>query len=311
MSGYVATLPDESAIDALLERHNNWGRWGAEDELGTLNLVDPGLHVAASRLIDCGESVSLGRPLDVRAAPHNRRPLQHLMTEVPADSGGFPRGTASDWIGLACHGFVTTHVDALCHQSWRGSLYNGHPAESVKTRSGAQFAGVESLAGGLFAPATFYDVPKQRDVPWLNPGEEIQVEDLEACDGATYQPPGSVLVISTGREARARAHGEYDPITEGSPGLSPSVIGWIQERQPSLIVTDVQCDVMAPGGPPHLMAIHVLCLVGLGVHLVDNASLHGLSESCSRNENRPFAFAMGVPRIPRATGAPVNPLAIL
>lgn len=308
---HPTAFPDAAAIDELMERHNNWGRWGGSDQLGTLNLLGPELRIAASRLIRSGDAVSLGRELDVRPAAHNRRPLQHMMTEIPTDSGDFPRGTASDWIGLACHGFVTTHVDALCHQSWRGQLYNGFPAGSVSTRTGARYANLDSVARGVFAPAVLLDVPRGRAAPWLDPGEAISVEDLEACIGdAGELPPGSVLVISTGREARARVHGDYDPVFDGSPGLSAPVVGWLHDRQPSLIVTDVQCDVMAPGGPPHLMALHVLCLVGLGIHLVDNASLLGLSEVFWQNDGRPFAFSMGVPQIPKATGAPVNPIAL-
>lgn len=267
--------------------------------------------MAASDLIESGQSASLGRRLDVRPAPHNRRPLEHFMLEVPHDSGDFPRGTASDWIGLAFHGFATTHVDALCHQSWRGQLFNGVRADSINTRNGASRLSVETLSSGVFAPGLFFDIPGLRGLSWLEPGDEIGVVDLEAClEGVPEQPPGSVLVISTGRETRARIHGDLDPITEGSPGLSPSVAGWLQDRQPSLVVTDVQCDAMAPGGPPHLMVMHVLCLVGLGVHLVDNASVLALRDTWSANGRRPFAFAMEVPRIPRATGAPVNPTAI-
>jgi kynurenine formamidase len=302
----------DTEVDALLRRCNNWGRWGDQDERGTLNLLTPPQRRAAAALISTGELVPLGRAIEVKAAPHSPRPTMHLMTELHADSAPRARGTASDWFGIACHGFATTHLDALCHQSWRGQMYNGRPATDVTARAGSLHGGVEPTTDGVLARGVLLDIPRLRGAAWLEPGEPIEPEELESgLDqiGLTLGA-GDVLVVSTGRDARAAANGELEPIREGNPGLSPAAGEWLSGHDPALVVTDVQCDVMTPGVLPHPMPLHVACLVGLGIHLVDNAQLDRLSAACAAADRWYFTFMLTVPRLPRATGAPVNPVAV-
>lgn len=304
------TTDDE--IDRLFEEHNNWGRWGRDDQRGTLNLAGAKARTAAARLVSSGEAVPLSRRMDPRPGPHNARPVQHMMIELPTDQPDRARGTASDWFGVACHGFATTHVDSLCHQSWRGRTFNGGDAASITARRGAPVGHLDALADGVFAPAILLDLPRSRGVRWLDPGDGLSGEDLDEAIRRSEAPHhvGDVVVISTGRDARAASQGEHDPVAEGNPGLLPSAIEWIDQWQPALLVTDVQCDMMLPGSAPHPMPLHVLCLVAMGVHLVDNARLDALSAHCVRHKRYRFAFSMNVVQIPHGTGAPVTPVAI-
>lgn len=303
---------EDHVVDALLHDHNNWGRWGTTDDSGTLNLLTNERRQVAARLVTTGDSVALGRRLEVKAASYNPRPALHLMTEVHADSAPRARGTASDWFGIACHGFATTHVDAFCHQSWRGQMYNGRPTVDITARSGASFGGVDAIAGGVFARGVLLDIPGLRGTEWLEPGDQVQPHELDAClDAAGLSVrPGDVVIVSTGRDARAAAREELDPIRDGNPGLSVAAAGWLAEHEPSLLVTDVQCDAMVAGDLPHPMPLHVVCLVGLGIHLVDNARLDQLATACALAGRWEFAFSMTVPRLPRATGGAVNPLIV-
>lgn len=305
-------MTTDTEIDELSERYSNWGRWGNDDQRGTLNFADANARTAAAGLVSSGGAVSLARRIDVRPGPHNPRPAQHMMIHLPTDQPDRPRGTASDWLGIACHGFATTHIDALCHQSWRGQMYNGVDAITITAWRGSAHGSLEALVDGVFAPAVFLDIPHSRGVPWLMPGEGVSADDLEQVvnrSGIPHQV-GDVVVISTGRDARVESRGEHDPIVDGNPGLLPSAVEWIHEWQPALLITDVQCDVMLPHVAPHPMPLHVLCLVALGIHLVDNARLDNLASRCQEQERYRFALALGVIPIPHATGAPVSPVAI-
>jgi hypothetical protein len=303
---------EDAAVDSLLRDNNNWGRWGDDDDHGTLNLLTEERCRQAATLVAGGERTSLGRVLEVNPTAHNPRPVVHMMTELHADSTPRARGTASDWFGMGCHGFATTHLDAFCHQSWRGQMYNGNPTNFVTARAGTRFGGVDAAAEGVFARGVFLDVPRLRQVDWLEPGDQIEPGELDDCLQAAKLTlrSGDVVIVSTGRDARAVDHGELDPIRDGNPGLSSTVAGWLAKRQPALLVTDVQCDTMIAGDLPHPMPLHVICLVGLGIHIVDNARLDQLATACLQRGRAEFAFTMTVPRLPRATGAPVNPLVL-
>jgi hypothetical protein len=171
---------------------------------------------------------------------------------------------------------------------------------------------VDLVKEGVFARGVLLDIPRLRGVRWLEPGEAIEPDELDnaLCSAGLEVEEGDVIVVSTGRDARVAACGEVEPVTEGNPGLSPTVSTWLSDLNPALLVTDVQCDVMVKGELPHPMPLHVICLVGLGVHLIDNARLDSLVGACTESRRWDFAFMLTVPRLPRATGAPVNPVAI-
>jgi kynurenine formamidase len=300
-------------VDLLLEACNNWRRWGPSDTLGTLNLISSQTVASAGSLVRDGRTVGMSRVIGGAGPKYRGASPLHLMMEVPDDSGAGPRGTSSDWLGLAPHGFAVTHLDALCHQSWRGRLYGDRATASVSTRAGARMLNLEPFADGLFVPAVLLDIPAALDRPWLDPGEEI---DLGLLDRAIRRSgdrpaPGEALIVRTGRDAREQALGGHDPIEDGNPGLSAAVSGWLAETSPSVIVTDVQADAMKPAGHPHLMPIHIVCLVGLGIHLVDNAQLDELAALCALSQRWRFAFALAPLNIKHATGSPVSPVAIL
>src|SRR5258706_7127973 len=154
---------EESAADfaALMTPLSNWGRWGPEDELGTVNLLTPEHAASAARAVDTGRSVPLGRPLTVRPAPDDPQPLIHLMKSSGESAAAVGGSHASDWLGLAYHGFAVTHLDAHSHQFFNGQMYNGRPAELVSTGTGAASGSVLPLARGLVGRGVLLDAP-----PW-------------------------------------------------------------------------------------------------------------------------------------------------
>jgi kynurenine formamidase len=308
-----ATPPTVNEVDALLEDVSNWGRWGHDDELGTLNLLTDQTRLAASRTVMFGRAISLSRELKPRATPDNPNPLMHhmLRTGHEADAEGY--ASSADWMGLACHGFGVTHLDALAHVFWRGRMYNNRPASLVAATSACLANAVGVMADGLVCRGVLFDVPPAMDVDWVEPGQALTCDDLDACEQAAGVEvgPGDALFIRFGRDVRRRQRGVHEPLRAGNPGLAPECARWLRERDLLALGTDVTSDVMVPGAAPHTMPIHVTALVGMGMPLVDNADLERLAAACLALGKSDFMLTVAPLALVRATGSPVNPIAVL
>ena len=146
-------------FDRLFEQLSNWGRWGSDDERGTLNYIKPEHIQSAARLVRAGRSVSLSLPINKVAGPDNPRPALHYMihrhdVDIPE---GAPR-FATDFMASEFHGDSFTHIDALCHVSHQGRLYNGKPASSV-TGLGAKIQDITAFAHGIVGRGVLLDIP--------------------------------------------------------------------------------------------------------------------------------------------------------
>ncbi len=123
-------------MQALADSVSNWGRWGEEDERGTLNHLTPDHARAAAALVSLGRTVSLSRDFPVSPGPENPWPAQHHMV-IAGDDPCIPQvpglEVSTDYIGIAFHGMASSHLDALCHVFQGGRMYNGRPATQVKS----------------------------------------------------------------------------------------------------------------------------------------------------------------------------------
>src|SRR6202042_1589464 len=160
------TLPAPVTLaefDALFERVKNWGRWGPDDELGTLNYLTPSCVQAAAALVRSGRHVTMAIPMNTVAGPDNPSPVtHHVVTGHDIDIGSGSLTFATDYLGLAFHGDCHTHMDALCHIAYRGQVYNGGAALEVMTTRGATALDVTSYANGLVARRVLLDIPRLR-----------------------------------------------------------------------------------------------------------------------------------------------------
>ena len=130
-------------FDELFRAVSAWGRWGSEDQRGALNYITPDVVRAASGLVRTGETVSLSLPLSTVAGADNPMPAVHTMTMLPgSDPESGPLTFACDYVGVEYHGDAHSHIDALCHVAYQGTLYNGVPASAV-TRDGASVQSVD------------------------------------------------------------------------------------------------------------------------------------------------------------------------
>jgi kynurenine formamidase len=273
-----------------------------------LNFITAEKRAAAARLAKAGEIVSLALPLSTQTTAENPQPVQHLMLHV-----GPHAVAALDYFGIAPHGMAFTHLDALCHVFWDGKMYNGFSNREVG-RFGAKKCAIDVTRDGIVSRGVLLDIPKSRKVEWLEPGDPIYPEDLNAAEkmGAVRVDEGDILLIRTGRHQRRKAKGAWDPRREGLPGLDASCLTWLHERRIAVLGCDAVSDLIPNGYSGELsMPIHVGTLVMMGIHLIDNADLEALSAACARHNRYEFLFAMAPLILERGTASPVNPLAIL
>src|SRR5262245_8376336 len=136
---------------------SNWGRWGKDDQRGTLNLITPAKRKQALLLVREGASVSLAHTVDRAPAPDSPRPLGQQMT---LDAGGH----AMDLLTIWYHGSVITHVDSLCHYSHENKLYNGFDKGKIAEGVGCPENGVEHQKDGIMTRGILVDLPLLKKV---------------------------------------------------------------------------------------------------------------------------------------------------
>lgn len=307
-----APVPSPEVVDRLVGELSNWGRFGTDDERGTLNLIGDDERRAAAGLVRSGRTVSLARRMKPQTEPDNSDPLLHLMKKSGERADEVDFCTSSDWIGLGFHGFGTTHLDALCHVMWKGRMYNDIDARQVTTDRGARRLSVEAMAGGIVGRGVLLDVPVTLGLRWLEPGYGLCSGDLDACEEAAGVKVGrgDIVLVRTGRDARRQEKGAQDPLRAGLAGLMPECAAWFHERDVAVLGSDGVSDVMVPGQREHLMPIHVVALVAMGLPLMDNLLLEELATACSEERRWEFLLCASPLMIQGGTGSPLAPTAV-
>ena len=301
-------------VARTFEQVKSWGRFGRDDERGALNFATPAKRAAAAALVRDGHTVSCARELPVLPSPENPTPAQHHMLRAGDDCvlAGLGLEMSSDYIGVAFHGQATSHLDALCHVFVGGRMYNGFPAGEVKS-TGAQRCSVMAARDGIVSRGVLLDLPRLRGVPWLELGEAVHAEELEAAERAqgVRVEEGDVLLVGTGRDARRAGLGVWDPVSEGLAGLHPDCIPWLHERRIAVLGSDGVSDpIPGLGLEGWRLPIHQCCLVAMGVPLLDNLALAALAAACAERSRWAFLLAVAPLRVEGGTGSPVNPIAV-
>ena len=280
---------------------SNWGRWGKNDEIGTLNLITPAKRRAAAALVKEGFSVSLASDADTVPAVDNPFPYDVKML-----------GIGQDQIAIRYHGITHSHLDSLAHINDNGVFYNGYKpdADTVMKERHAKNS-IHNLKNGIFTRGILIDIPRLKGVPYLEPGTPIYVEDLEAWERQTgvRVQAGDALFVRTGVWARRKALGPWlRGRAEGgrSAGLDPSVIPWLKQRDVALLGSDHPQYV----SPSNLSgAVHDFALLYLGIHLFDNLDLEALGDAAAARGRWEFLLTAAPLPIRGGTGSPLNPIA--
>src|SRR5712692_785343 len=215
----MSQTPTESDVIKMMDSLSNWGRWGADDQLGTLNLITPAKRVQAARLVQEGVPVTCARPIGTDiAADTTFQPMRFMVDSGEGRDACSPervleRRGASEFIGMVFHGYTITHVDTPAHYFWKGKIYNGRSCNLITAREGATVESVELLHDGVVSRGVVLDVARARGVPWLERGEGIMPEDLEAAERAqsVRVEPGDIVLARTGHYARRLAEGPAHP----------------------------------------------------------------------------------------------------
>jgi kynurenine formamidase len=311
-------------IDRWMTELANWGRWGKQDQAGTVNLITPAKRKQAAALVKEGISVSMSLDADIPpkgspealnpppaprpGSPRLRYTWQHVMLTTGVDMRG-PSGYAVDTIDVNFHGNNSTHFDALSHFIFEGHIYNGFPGSAI-THWGAEKNDVMPFKDGFFTRGVLIDWPRFKGVPYMGDEEAIYAEDLSEWEKKTGVKieSGDCVLLRSGRWKRVAEKGPLD-LNVSAPGLYASCAKWLKERDVALLGSDVVQDVRPSRVEGVNQPIHQMMLVAVGTPLFDNCQLEAAAEQAAKLNRHTFCMTVAPLRVPGATGSPFNPIA--
>src|SRR5262249_2770286 len=224
-------LVTRAEYDLWQKELSNWGRWGKDDELGTLNLITPPKPEQRAAIVKDGITVSLASDESTAKDPDNPCPIEWGMLTAT-------QTIAMDRVAFPCiHGAGHTHLDSFAHVFFDGKMWNGDSvADLVTMNGGAAKNSILTMKEGIVTRGVLYDIAKLKGVPYLEPGTRIFVEDLEAWEKKTgvRAMAGDALLLRWGRWTRRAKLGAW-PINEGMAGLDNSVLPRLKKSDNGII----------------------------------------------------------------------------
>jgi kynurenine formamidase len=293
---------------------STWGRWGETDQRGAVNLIGADKVRSALALVELGDCLSLARPIEV-VAPDGVTATGGIRHEYGAvDHGDRHRGLV-ETLSAACHGYETTHIDALCHL-WDGDeMWNGRPAPDTGAGRRVTWGGIEQWRDGILTRGILLDLAALRPTGYVEVDRPATAAELAAAAErqGVQVAPGDALDVYSGRDRWEAENGRLWglPAADGDtrrPGLDASCIDYFHTVDCSTVVWDMMDARPTRSGPsigPHA-AIHTL-----GLALVDNAHLGDLARRCRALERSDFLLSVAPLVVTGGTGSLVNPLAVL
>ncbi|MCW2634393.1 MAG: cyclase family protein [Blastococcus sp.] len=295
-------------------RVSNWGRWGDDDERGTLNLIGPAQLIDAAGLVRTGKMFALGIPFDDQGPQDGgiRGNPARLMKETGAHPQGFPGAFryADDYVFMALQS--ASQWDALAHVHYDGALYNGFPSSSVDFR-GAGRCAVTNLSPGVAGRGVLLDVARWRGVDWLDVGTRIGPEDLDEVARAqgVEVRAGDILLVRTGWRRRFLSDLDRRAFRAGEPGLSVRCAEWLRRHDVAAVGSDNFAVEVLPGEyPDEYLPLHMIAIRDMGMPLAEILDLESLAEDCADDGVFEFLFTGPPLSFTGGVGSPVNPLAL-
>jgi kynurenine formamidase len=280
----------------------NWGRWGQDDQQGTLNLITPEEIKVAAQLVRTGKVYSLSMPLDAEGPQF---PMRHKTWKTTSllnveEGSGF-----SDDV-VIMHSHSGTHMDSLCHVWSDYQLYNGFDAREHVTSFGSTRNSIENVPA-LVGRGILLDIARWKGVRHLSLGETISASDLDQCAARqnTTIAAGDIVLVNTGwMNIFAQNRAVFD---SGEPGLDMSCIEWLHQHAVSAIGADNQGVEVIATMPPSGLPFHFAAIRDLGLYLIENLKLQPLAG----DKKYEFLFVAAPLQLTSAVGSPINPLAIV
>ena len=296
---------------ALYQRVQHMSQQGPADRRGALNNTSATDVVAAASGVWRGHAVSLAAPIESEVAADNPDPAVHQMTHsgissAPASGLSF----ALDRVAMNIHGNADSHIDALSHVVFDGTLYNGLSPGAV-TAAGATELSIDVAGGGIVGRGLLLDVPRVRGVPWLEPGDHVTADDMIAAEAAQEVriEPGDLLFVRVGHRTRRAALGPWD-VANARAGLHPAALELLAERRIAVLGSDGNNDTAPSAAEGVDFPVHVLAVNAMGLHLLDWLQFDDLVGVCEELNRWSFLCVVAPLRLRAATGSPINPIAI-
>jgi kynurenine formamidase len=311
-----------SVQDLLRDAPSNWGRWGDDDELGSLNYLTPAEVLRGVQHIKTGNVFTLqrligdpkGDPVWPGRTPATRTMIMDEGTWDSPDAPQFPGGMhcADDKIEAFLQG--STQYDALGHVWYGGKIWNGYDART--TIGGLDKASVEPIAErGVVGRGILLDIARFRGKNALDTGETFTHEDLQECARAqgVEIEKHDILLIRTNFLQGFYDKGDafYEGFNEAGLTYSPALVQWFQEMEiPNLVTDTIANEVTTDPESGVALPLHCALMRNLGIALTEIANLERLAEDCASDRQYTFFYAAAPLKVHLAAGSPVNPLAI-
>lgn len=308
MSGLNAELT------ALAAKVSNRGRWGSEDQRGTLNLIDEAAVLRGRDAIRQGKVFSLSLPFDsdgpqTGGIPGRHNPT-HEMTMVNVSFTGDPADftTSDDRMSMGVQ--ASTHWDALSHAGYEGLLYNGTP-DTVITEAGASRLGIENF-GPVVGRGVLLDIARLHGVEHFEDNHPITGDELSAAAekaGVTVQS-GDMVLVRTGHMHYLHI-GEKDRYRTTCPGLSTRSVEWFHDHDVAAVATDTLVLECFPGeDPTWILPVHMIHLRDMGLAQGQLWDLDALAKDCADDGQHDFLLSATPIPLTGATGGMVAPTAV-
>lgn len=298
-------FPSESELDTLFDEVNNAGRWGKDDELGTLNFITAEKRVSAAALVREGRAMSIARDLDTVQSANNPHPVRHTMCY----QSHYPIGCV-DAVVIDMHGFSITHLDAVAHVYRGQDVYNKRQAAEVALPGGLSFGDILVQKDGMFTRGVLLNIAAVRGTQWLEADDGVTAADLHGAEErqGVQVGQGDCIFVYTGLQKREASRG---PENLGERvGIMPDAIRWMHERKIAVYSGDCVDAFPNPYGPRYAIYFHAITLAAMGLILLDIPALEPLVEVCNELERSDFLLTMAPLRLKGGTGCPVNPIAL-
>jgi kynurenine formamidase len=313
----------ESAVAAAAKRCSNWGRWGADDVLGTLNFLDEAKRREGAALVRRGASFSLAQSFDTNGPQRGWRrrtnPVHTMLdtgTDAERGTQGFPHGIggADDVIFMPLQ--ASTQWDGLGHIFDHGLAWNGRRAGEVVTSDGDRVTGIETVAGLIAGRGVLLDAGRVLgDDGELPDGFAVTAGHLERVVEAQGESArvgrGDLVCVRTGRLARARREGWGDYAGGASPGLSFTTADWLHRTEIAGVATDTWGLEVRPNEfDDAFQPLHQVAIPHIGLFLGEMWDLDALAADCAADGRYDFWLTAAPLPVTGAVGAPVNPIAV-
>jgi kynurenine formamidase len=295
------------------ERNRNWGRWGTDDERGTVNLITAECVAAAAQLVKRGAIFDLGIPFDGSGPqPGGGRinPVR-LMSETGAQQvfpGAFHY--ADDFVFMPLQ--AASQWDGLAHVFYDDQLYNGFPASDVGPH-GAMHCSIDKMAKGIVGRGVLLDIARLKGVDWLQQGEVITPGDLDAAASAQgiEVRSGDILFFRTGWRTKFKQEADAASFMAGEPGIGIACVDWLHDHEVAVIASDNWAIEVLPGeNPDQLLDVHMVLIRDMGMTLGEILDLDELADDCAQDGVYEFLCTAPPIKFTNAVGSPINPLAI-